>query len=131
MPTKICILFLLFLGNLFFSNAQTKKSISTTKISETIAIDAELNEEAIELGTESYNSFPKDVLIIEKYINRYCDKSVNAIINNVRKSYNIIDYDYNKKCLYVTNKYYLMMDEIMYHRNYLPNSNLNLFIHIF
>ena len=69
--------------------------------------------------------------IIEKYINRYCDKSVNAIINNDRKSYNIIDYDYNKKCLYVTNKYYLMMDEIMYHRNYLPNSNLNLFIHIF
>ena len=46
MPTKICILFLLFLGNLFFSNAQTKKSITTTKISETIAIDAELNEEA-------------------------------------------------------------------------------------
>jgi hypothetical protein len=28
---------------------------------------AELNEEAIELGTESYNSFPKDILIIEKY----------------------------------------------------------------
>ena len=46
MPTKFCILFLLFLGNLFFSNAQTKKSITTTKISETIAIDAELNEEA-------------------------------------------------------------------------------------
>ena len=69
--------------------------------------------------------------IVEKYINKYHDKSVKAIINNDRKSYNIVDYDYNEKCLHVTDKYYLMMDEIMYHRNYLPNSNLNLFIYIF
>ena len=69
--------------------------------------------------------------IIESRLNVYRDKSVIAIINNKAFTYNIIDYDYNKKCLYVTNKYYLMMDEIMYHSNYLPNSNLNLFIHIF
>lgn len=69
--------------------------------------------------------------IIEQHINKYHDKSVKAIINNDHKSYNIVDYDYNKKCLSITNKYYLMMDEIMYHSNYLPNSNLNLFIHIF
>ena len=70
--------------------------------------------------------------IIEQHINKYHDKSVSAIINNDCKSYNIVDYDYNLKCLHVTDKYYLMMDEIMYYSNYLPNSsNLNLFIHIF
>jgi hypothetical protein len=46
MPNKICLLLLLFIGNFFFSFAQSKKSISTRKISETIALDGELNEEA-------------------------------------------------------------------------------------
>jgi hypothetical protein len=46
MPNKTCLLLLFFIGNFFFSFAQSKKSISTTKISGTIAIDGELNEEA-------------------------------------------------------------------------------------
>ena len=46
MTKKIRLLLLLFIGNFFFSFSQNKKSIITTKISESITIDAELNEES-------------------------------------------------------------------------------------
>jgi hypothetical protein len=60
MPNKICLLLLLFIGNFFFSFAQSKKSISTRKISETIALDGELNEEAW-----------KNISSFEKRLNNY------------------------------------------------------------
>ena len=46
MTKKIGLLLLLCIGNFFFSFSQIKKSITTTKISESITIDAELNEES-------------------------------------------------------------------------------------
>ena len=46
MTKKIGFILLLCIGNFFFSFSQNKKSIVTTKISESITIDAELNEES-------------------------------------------------------------------------------------
>ena len=46
MTKKIGLLLLLCIGNFFFLFSQNKKSITTTKISESITIDAELNEES-------------------------------------------------------------------------------------
>ena len=46
MTKKIGLLLLLSIGNFFFSFSQSKKSISTSRITETITIDAILNEES-------------------------------------------------------------------------------------
>ena len=46
MTKKIGFILLLCIGNFFFSFSQNKKSIVTTKISESITIDGELNEES-------------------------------------------------------------------------------------
>jgi len=70
--------------------------------------------------------------IIESRINNYCDKSVVAIINN-DITYNIIDYDYNRDVmrLRTTHHYYKMMDKIQDAIHYQPNTNINLFVHMF
>lgn len=72
-------------------------------------------------------------IFIERRLNLYRDRSVNAIINNNEFSYNIIDYDYNQKPkgLKTTSHYYEMIDKIRDIREYLPYGNINLFIHIF
>ena len=48
-------------------------------------------------------------------------------------TYNIINYDYNRDamCLKTTHHYYEMMDKIFDISQYLPNNNINLFIHMF
>ena len=71
--------------------------------------------------------------IIESRLNVYRDKSVIAIINNKAFTYNIINYDYNRDamCLKTKHHYYEMMDKIFDISQYLPNNNINLFIHMF